>query len=484
MKTILSTGLFLLLVLGVAPQSLATEDTRPNIIWIITEDMSSHFSYQGETLINTPHVDRLAHEGAEFRQAYITSPVCSPSRSGLVTGMYPSTINAHHHRSFRGTIKQVLPDSVPLIPQLFKDAGYYVSNGSSGTLNRPGKTDYNFGIPKDLYDGKDWTGRAEGQPFFAQVQLHGGKNRGVKIDHPVNPADVKLPPQYPNDPLIREDWAKYLNSVKHSDDEVGQILARLENESLLDKTVIMFITDHGISHARGKQFCYEQGIHIPFIIWAPGRAPQSVRNDYVAHIDMAATSLYFAGIPIPEGMQSNPLYGPEYRTRSFVVSGRDRCDETVDRIRSVRQGDYLYIRNYHWQRPYLQPNAYKDKKDVMIRMRELHATGKLNAAQSLIMAESRPKEELYDVVKDPHNLHNLAGDATHTDALVSLRTTLDKWVIESGDRAQKAEPTKVYDEDMNVYVTGQRKRRKPTDDYVEILTGNIALMKQWASEGK
>lgn len=464
--------------------ALAEEASRPNIVWIIAEDMSNHFGYQGETLIKTPNVDRLAREGAEFRKAYISSPVCSAARSAMITGMYQTTINAHHHRSFRGSIKQVLPEKYPLIPELFKDAGYYVSNGSSGKLKKNGKTDYNFDIPIDLYDGSDWSGRAEGQPFFAQVQLHGGKNRGAEIANPVDPAQVVLPPQYPDDSVIRDDWAKYLNSVKETDNEVGHILKRLESESLLDNTVIIFITDHGISHVRGKQFCYEQGTRVPFIVWAPGRVQQKVRNDLISHIDMAATSLYFAGIDIPEGMQSRPLYGPQKDPRKYVVSGRDRCDETVDRIRSVHKGQFNYIRNFHWQRPYLQPNAYKDSKAIVIRMRELYSEGKLNAAQSLIMAESRPKEELYDVQADPHNLHNLAEDPAYADTLKDLRKTLKKWIAKSGDRGEKSEPVKVYDEDMNAYLTSMRNRRKKDPAHVKTIENNIALMKQWASEGK
>ena len=145
--------------------------TRPNIVWIIAEDMSCHFSYQGEKTIQTPNVDRLAREGVVFDAAYVTYPVCSPSRSALITGMYQTTIGAHNHRSFRGILKHDLPTPVRLIPEYFKEAGYYVCNGANASTTGPGKTDYNFSYPENLYDGADYSGRAPGQPFFMQFQL-------------------------------------------------------------------------------------------------------------------------------------------------------------------------------------------------------------------------------------------------------------------------------------------------------------------------
>jgi len=469
--------------IGIAEQADTAPETRPNILWIVAEDMSCHFGYQGENLIKTPHVDQLAAEGANFRRAYITAPVCSPSRSAMISGMYQTSIGGHHHRSSRGTAKIYLPEHVKLIPQLFREAGYYVCNVAGSNWDKQGKTDYNFVYPNDLYDHPDWNRRKRGQPFFAQIQLHGGKDRGAKVANPVSPSDVTLPPYYPDDPLIREDWARYLNSVIHVDDQIGETMARLRNEGVEDNTVVVFITDHGISHARGKQFCYEEGVHIPFLVWAPKQIPAgTVRDDLVAHIDMAATSLYFAGIPIPEYMESRPLFGPQARPRDYVVSARDRCDETVDRIRGVRKGDHRYIRNFYPKRPYLQPCAYKDNKDILKRIRELHKKGKLNEVQELLMAESRPPEELYDLRSDPYQIHNLADNPAYKETLVDLRTTLETWIKETDDQGQYPEPDARYDSDMKVYVDGQKRNGRTA--YAEEVEANIRLMKQWQAEGK
>jgi arylsulfatase A-like enzyme len=392
-----------------ADRSTSVEDS-PNILWIIVEDMSCNFGYQGQALVHTPNVDRLAKEGVAFSNAYVSSPVCSPSRSALITGMYQTSIGVQHHYTGRGTIKHHLPAHVRLIPELFKEAGYYTCNTNQGFRNF-GKTDYDFEYDmKALYDGPDWSGRKQGQPFFAQIQLRGGKLRNMprayeevkaNMDTLITADQVTLPPYYPDDPVFRNDWAEYLNSVQYTDREVGLILQRLNKESLLDNTVIFFITDHGISQARGKQFLYDEGTNIPFVVWAPGRIESgTTREELISHIDMAATSLYFAGIDVPEYMQARPLFGPQAQPRDYVVCARDRCDETVDRIRSVRKGNYKYIRNFYPKRPYLQPCVYKDQKPFMKSLRELHAAGKLDEVQSLLLTETRPKEELYDLSKE------------------------------------------------------------------------------------
>ena len=468
------------LLLGRAPARAAQD--RPNIVWIVAEDMSCHFGYQGEKTIATPNVDRLAREGTVFDAAYVTCPVCSPSRSALITGMYQTTIGAHNHRSFRGTLKNDLTPPIRPVPELFREAGYHVCNGANPSADALGKTDYNFTYSGALYDGKDYAGRAPGQPFFMQFQLHGGKKRNAKVANPVSPDAVTLPPYYPDDPVMRQDWAEYLNSVLDVDREVGEIMARLRAEGLAENTVVFFLTDHGISHARGKQFLYEEGTRVPFIVWAPGRVPAGeVRKDFIAHIDMAATSLHFAGIPVPDCMEGRPLFGPEARPRDFVVSARDRCDETVERLRSVRKGTFTYIRNFYPERPHLQPNAYKDKKPILVRLRELHAEGKLagHPAEGMFAAP-RPKEELYDRETDPWELNNLAVDPAHAATLAELRGILDQWIRETGDKGQTPETEAAYDADMAVYLASQK--RDP--DYVRILEKNIAQMKAWAAEGK
>ena len=477
---------------------------QPNIVWIVVEDMSCHFGFQGEACVKTPNVDKLAREGIVFSNAYITAPVCSAARSAMITGMYQTTIGAHHHRSSRGKIKIDLPQKYPTIPELFRDAGYYTCNvefaGSQPTgFDRFGKEDYNFVYKRNqLYDGPDWSGRKAGQPFFAQVQLRGGKLRNVDkwydevksgIDSLVTSTDVMLPPYYPPHPAFLEDWATYLNSVQYTDKEVGLVIDRLSKENLLDNTIIFFLTDHGISQARGKQFTYDEGAKIPFVVWAPKRILESkldpkkqLRNELISHIDMSATSLDLAGIPIPNLMQGRTLFGDKARPREYAVIARDRCDETVDRIRAIRQDNFKYIRNYFPNRPYLQPCAYKDAKPFMKPLRVLYDSGKLNAVQSLHLAETRPKEELYDLSSDPFEINNLASNPRYADRIKEFRATLKSWEVSTNDLGQTPESEAMYDSDMNAYLSPRMRKRKP--DYVVEVEKNIAMMKEWKATGR
>lgn len=465
----------------------APANRKSNILWIVMDDIGAQLPCYGEKSIQTPHIDRLVREGTRFENAFLTCSVCSPSRSAMITGMYQTTIGAHHHRSGRGTEKIHLPPGIEPVPALFQRAGYHTSNAGDPNKDKGkglGKTDYNFEWNPKIYDGPDWSTRKTDQPFFAQIQLWGGKCRNDKgqwyrnvapkaLGALTNPAQIILPPYYPNDAVLLEDWAQYLDCIRFCDKQIGDILQRLEKEGILEQTYIILIGDNGISHARGKQFLYDEGIRTPFIVRGPGITKGAVRRDLIEHIDMAATSLAWAGLPVPAWMQGRDVFAKEYKPRDAVFAARDRCDETVDRIRSVRTEQFKYIRNFYPLRPLLQPNDYKDNKTVLKKIRELHELGKLSAEQSsLLLSPTRPKEELYDVKADPFETRNLAEDPAHHTTLVAMRARLDQWIVDTRDRGP--EPESMYDSDMKVYL----QRPNPA------VERNIRLMKTWAKEGK
>lgn len=495
---------FILIALATTSQSQAAQ---PNILWFVVDDMSPHFSCYGETTIQTPHVDRLAAEGTRFTRAYVTAPVCSTCRSALITGMYQTTIGAHHHRSGRGELKIHLPDGVTPVPALFQKGGYFTCIGSglpgkdhrgmelsaTNAKGRPtkrnplGKTDYNFEWDPSIYDSHDWADRQPGQPFFMQVQLHGGKlrldsleaNRALaarareELGSSTDPDQVTLPPYYPRDPVLLEDWAAYLDSVRLTDHHVGQVIARLEKEGLLENTLIIFMTDHGISHARGKQFLTDEGTHIPFVVSGPSIPKGKVREDLIEQIDMAALSLAAAGLPIPVVMQGKDLFAKDYQPRSHVFAARDRCDETTEKIRSLRTDRFLYIRNGHPQRPHLQPNAYKDGKAIVIALRAAHQAGTLpSIAEDLLFSPTRPAEELYQFIDDRWQVTNLAANPQFKETLEHHRQLMDQKLASTRDPAP--ETAAQYDSEMAEYL----KKQNPT------VEANIALMKQWEAEGK
>ena len=243
------------------------------------------------------------------------------------------------------------------------------------------------------------------------------------------------------------------------------------------------MTDHGISHARGKQFMYDEGLHVPLVIAGPGIKAGSVREDVVEHIDIAALSLAAAGIAIPEHMQARDILAKDYTPRTAVFAARDRCDETVDHMRSIRTTQFKYIRNFLPKRPYLQPCAYKDAKVILKTIRAEHQAGKLNEIQKLVVRDVRPPEELYDVNADPHEIRNLANDPKFKDKLVELRGRLDTWMEETNDLGRQAETAEMFDSDMAVYLNGMKARRRDPA-HTKAIEDNIALMKRWAAEGK
>ena len=414
---------------------------KPNILWICVEDASAHISCYGEKAIQTPSIGKLASEGVLFEKAFVSAPVCSSSRSAMVSGMYQTTSGYLHHRSQRfegkgGANKDYfdsykVPNGLKLVPQLFKESGYYISNAK--------KTDYNFEAGS-IYDSmKDWSGRKKGQAFFAQIQLQGGKSRGS--DKGVDKSIMKLPPYYPNTEIMRDDWAHYLGSWLRVDQEVQKIMAGLKKSGELKNTYVFFWTDHGVSHIRGKQFLYDEGIQVPLIIRFPDESQKgTVRKDMVNHIDIPVTSLELAGIAVPSYMQGKSIFSKGYNEQEYIFTARDRCDETVDILRSVRTQKFKYIRNFLPHCSHMQRSQYKEGKKMVAEAKRLFAEGKLNSLQSKAFQPTRPIEELYDLENDPFETKNLATDSAHQDTLVHLRNKLKTWMIESKDLGLIPEP--------------------------------------------
>ena len=481
----------------------ALGEKRPNILWFVVDDMSANFSCYGENGIETPNVDKLAEDGLLFTQAYATSPVCSTFRTALITGMYQNSIGAHHHRSGRGKNKIKLPDGVRPIPEIFQEAGYFTCIGSGlksfdfrslpAKTARRGKTDYNFDWETKIYNSHDWSKRNDNQPFFMQVQLHGGKIRGAAEKHyeilekrmvsqfglKPTPHDlVKLPPYYPNDSVLLRDWATYLDTVRITDWHVGQVIERLKKEGILDNTVIIFFTDHGISHARGKQFLYDEGTHIPLVIKGPGIPIGQKRQDLVEHIDIAALSLAIAGIQIPQKMEGLNILSPQSKPKEFVFAARDRCGEAADQIRSVRSEKFLYIKNFFPERPHLMPSNYKDTKLIIKRLRQLHGEGKLNSlSKQLLFSPTRPEEELYLYQGDKWQTTNLAGLSRYKDILQNHREQLNQWISKTKDPGPETLETYILETEDQMRSTGNKISR-------ENYRKNSEIYKQWFRDGK
>src|SRR4051794_19888209 len=263
----------LLLICFVGP--LIADEKKPNILWLIIENVAPAFGCYGQKQVFTPNIDRLAAEGMKYTRFYCTAPVCSPSRSAFMTGMYQTTIGAQNHRAHRDDGYQ-LPEGVKVLPEWLRAAGYFTANVV--TFPEPikfkgtGKTDWNFTPPAQPFDSSKWADLAAHQPFYAQVNFQ-ETHRAFHAPPRADPAKIELPPYYPDHPIVRDDYAKYLDAATEVDRKIGVILQQLRKDGLEENTIILVFGDNGEAHARGKQFCYEEGLHVPLIVHWPKAVP-------------------------------------------------------------------------------------------------------------------------------------------------------------------------------------------------------------------
>ncbi|WP_197454615.1 sulfatase family protein [Stieleria varia] len=479
---------------GLASSTLADapSNTRPpNILWIVGENLKLDLGCYGGPNVSTPNLDGLAGDGVKFTRVFSTSPVCAPSRSAFMTGMYQTTTDMHHMRSHRDDDFR-LPVGVRPMTHRLAEAGYLTANISKigdrtvGT----GKLDLNFVNEGPVYATDDWEQLKSHQPFFAQINTPEieydiydrrtfEKERAVFVGeewHPkiATPENVTLPPYYPDHPIARQEWARYLNSVSGMDVRVGWILERLKQDGLFDNTIILFFGDNGRLEARGIHWCWDTGIHVPMIVrWpnshpAPPQFQRGATNDQVISLlDITATTLGWAGIERPSTMQSRRFMGQiTDPARRYAFSARDRIDETENRIRSVRGERYHYLRNYMPEQGFASLNRYKEKCFlVKPLMRNMLADGSLNGPPAELMRDL-PPEQLYDTLSDPHEIKNLVDstDPVHQAALLEMRAALDTWIVETGDRGEFPEPREIvapFEKEMHDWFGTPRWYQKP-----------------------
>lgn len=449
-------------------------DDRPNVVWIISDDLGPELGSYGYPGVETPNLDRLADEGARFTLAFSTAPVCSASRTAFQTGLYQTTVGGHHHDT---RDKKPLPDSVTTVTDEMQKAGYFVSNGRGDQApeKRLAKSHLNWEYDaREFFDGNDWTQREEGQPFFAQIQIK-EPHRAFVTENAAPRPEAPIPPYYPEHPVTSIDWANYLESIEVLDDKVGAILDRLDDEGLTENTLVVFFGDHGRPHVRGKQWLYDGGLHVPMIARFPGKIDAgSVDERLVSLIDLMPTTLAVAGAEAPENLIGHDLLDPDWKGHTMLFAARDRCGDAPDRIRSVRTRDWKYIRNFHPEIPYMQHSGYKKMGyPVETLMKVLHAEGKWT---SPFMAETRPEEELYDLNADPNEMKNLASNPEHAATLEKFRAEIDDWIVETGDlgaidEGLTVDLDKVMKEKWETYSRNMKKRGLSADvsdrDYLD-----------------
>ncbi len=418
---------------------------KPNILWITCEDISPYLGCYGDPLAITPNLDRLAGRSILYTNAYATAPVCSPSRSCIITGVYATSLGTQHLRS-----EIAIPRRIEPFPKLLRAAGYYCSNNY--------KEDYNFKDPTIWDDSSrtaHWRNRAAGQPFFSvfnimathQSQINGPDEQfeakygsKLKAEERHDPRKMILPPYYPDTPMVRTMWARYYDLITYMDKQAGEILDQIETDAVAESTIVFFYSDHGMGLPRFKRTLYDSGLRVPLLVRVPARyqhlaafAPGGRVDQLVSFVDFAPTVLSLAGVSVPPHMQGRPFLGNASSPGEYIVGAASRVDEAYEMSRCVRDKRFKYIRNFLPHLPYVQPSDYCDQAEIMQELRSVAASGGLAGMEKLFWEPARPAEELYDTMTDPHEVRNLAGSPEHQGTLDQMRTRLRDWMLDTKD---------------------------------------------------
>ncbi len=434
-----------------------------NILWLSCEDIDPILGCYGAKGINTPNIDQMARDGIRYTHAYSTVGVCAPSRSSIITGMYPVSIGSQNMRTsgtnifYNGVTGEsyvsyqavtsksgknippysAVPDAqVKCFTEYLRNAGYFCTNNA--------KCDYQFYPPFTAWDENsrtaDYSHRPEGMPFFAVYnhEITHESRIWMNASHPmlVDTSSIPLPGYYPEIPVVKKDVGRKYSNIEELDAQIGEWLKRLEKEGLLDKTIIVFWSDHGGPLLRQKRAVGNTGLHVPLIVRFPDRRMAgTVIDNVVSLMDLGPTMMSLAGIKPPEYMQGKAFLG-EYKAvekREVNYGSADRFDETYDFSRSVIDGKYSYIRNFEPGLPYIYRNQYREQIDMTRQMIEMHKNGELEGGAAYIFRESRDVEELYDLEKDPDEIHNLAAIPEYRGQLFKMRKQLADWQLKVHD---------------------------------------------------
>lgn len=439
--------LFLLVV-----TSVFSQEHRPNILWIVTEDISPDLSMYGDMTAKTPALDQLAKESMVYENVFSPVGVCAPSRSAIITGMYPTSIGTMHMRTGKdvpgwgkrvyeknpepkrldineNSIPQysaVIPSEIKCFSEFLRKAGYYCTNNS--------KTDYQFAAPISAWDENGnkahWRNSKKGMPFFSifninlthESKLWAHKDKPLTID----PSKVKVPPYLVDNQITREGIARHYSNIELMDKEVGKIIDQLKEDGLYNNTIIFFYSDHGGPLPREKRAIYDSGLKVPMFIKDINSKTIGRNDALISFVDLAPTILSLAGIKPPKYLDGTPFLGVlKGDENKYVFGSSDRFDGFTDRSRSIRTKEFLYVKNYFPEKRKYKDVAYRKQIPFMQELLELNNENKLNNEQK-IWFNSKTGEELYNVVKDPYQMNNLVSDPSYKHELKDLRKKFEK----------------------------------------------------------
>lgn len=411
---------------------------RPNFLWILSEDNSKHFlELFDKGGAETPNIRALAEHGIKYNNAYSCSPVCSVARTTLMTSVLAPRLGTHFHRKIK-PVRQ--PDGWELFPSFLRKAGYYTTNNS--------KKDYNVVEKGGAWDvssrGAHWKNRKDSkQPFFHmqsfgashESSLHFSSRNMDENKTDTEPGGVYIPPVHPKTEIFKYTYARYHDRIKVIDGLVGKMVDELQQEGLLEDTFIFYFGDHGGVLPGSKGYINERGVHVPLVVRIPNNFKHLVSqplnssiDGFVSFVDFGPTLLHLSGEKVPTYSDGRAFLGKGIRSRRLnrrnsVFSHADRFDEKYDMVRSIRVGNWKYVRNFQSYYPDGLQNNYRYKMLAYSEWRKLHHLGKLNKLESQFF-EAKPKEMLFDLSKDPYETDNLASDKSMASKVRAMRRSL------------------------------------------------------------
>jgi len=464
---------------------------RPNILFAFADDWGVHAGAYGTKGIETPTFDRMAREGILFRNAFVAAPSCTPSRGAVLTGQ-------HIWRLGPGAnLHSTLPAELPVYPHLLKKrAGYFVGHTRKGwgpgNYRRGGRTKPPSGPPFISFVSF-LEKRPEDQPFcfwFGSSDPHRGYSASLRKKMGVDPDDVTVPPYLPDRPVVRRDIANYYAEVQRFDREVGRLLGRLRDIGELRNTIVVISGDHGWPFPRGKSNLYDAGTHVPLVVhWPNGLSGERTVTDFVSLTDLAPTFLEAAGVNPPDDMTGNSLMpiltaaeeGRVQSARDAVITAKERHHGRCRKgnvgypSRALRTDDFLYIRNDKPNRwpagsPYFSSSqkTFSDTDDgPSKRFMIEHANQPGIQSKFKLAFGKRPREELYDLSEDPHQIKNVAGRDGYQEVLNRLSSRLENR-LKAMDDPRETDRTPEFDE--YPYYTGYGKKTvEPAEAVLEAL---------------
>lgn len=432
------------------PAASARETTSPDILFIIADDMGPHLGCYGDIIAHTPVMDSIAADGVRFDNAWVTQASCSPSRSTIMTGLYP-------HQNGQTGLAHLgfsMHHDYPSIPSLMKKAGYYTGVIGKIHVKPMSSLPFDYAIEPGKFDVRDkkqctekmeeFLGQAGDKPIFLNMS-YTDPHRPFMTQHAGSPAKPMKESEGKLLPFMKglervegllQDVVGYYNGIRRVDDCVGAALDTLKKHGRLENTVIVVIGDHGAPFARGKVTCYNPGMRIPFIVkWPDVAKAGSSSKALVSTLDLLPTFLEVAGAEVPSNLPGKPLKkavaNPEARVREYMFGefGAHLPADYYPR-RTVRSERYQLIENLESPKPNPTPGVEGYIEREAVKVEGLVDNPALEAVKEYV---APPKFELYDLQEDPENYHNLADKPELKDIQDELKAELDKWRKETDD---------------------------------------------------